>query len=65
MVNNNYIELNKITLVCQIEKVLDQSLTIKNILSRFRIAGIWPLSPKTMHGKINLNSLYITDYNNK
>ncbi len=60
MVSNNYIELDKITLVNWVEKVLDQSLTTKNILSRFRVGRIWPLSPIAMH-EINLNNLYITN----
>lgn len=40
MVNNNYIELDKINLASRVEKVLDQSFTTKNILSRCRVAGI-------------------------
>jgi hypothetical protein len=59
MVSNNYIELDKITLASWVKKFLGQFLTTKNILSRFRVAGIWPLSPIAMHEKINLNSLYI------
>ncbi len=61
IVNNNYIELDKITLVSWVEKTLDLSFTTKNILSRFRVSGIWPLSLIAMHEKINPNNLYITN----
>ncbi len=61
MANNNYIEPDKITLANWVEKALNQSMTKKNILSRFRLARIWPLNPTIMHGKTNLNGLYIVD----
>jgi hypothetical protein len=54
MANNNYIELDKVTLAYWVEKALDQSLTEKNILLGFRITRIWPLNPTTMHEKTNL-----------
>jgi hypothetical protein len=30
-------------------------------LSRFRVVGIWPLKPTTMHEKTNHSSLYVVD----
>lgn len=54
MVNNNYIEPYKITLASQVEKVLDQSLTKKNILLGFKVQRIQPLNPITIHEKKSL-----------
>jgi hypothetical protein len=48
---NNYIKPNKKTLASWVEKALDQSFIDKNILSRFKVIGIWPLNPITMHEK--------------
>ncbi len=59
MVNDNYTEPNKITLLGWVDKVLDQALTKKNIISRFKVIGIWPLNLKAMEEKIGLNKLYI------
>jgi len=58
---NNYIKLDKVTLANWVVKALDQSLADKNILSRFKVIGIWPLNPITMHEKTSLNNLYTTD----
>jgi hypothetical protein len=48
---NNYIKSDKETLVSWVEKALDQSFIDKSILSRFKIARIWPLNHTTMHEK--------------
>jgi hypothetical protein len=40
---SNYVELNKITLVGCMDKVLNQSLTKQNIKSRFRATCIYGL----------------------
>jgi hypothetical protein len=61
MASNNYIEPNKITLANMVKKALNQTLTKKNIFSRFRVVGIWPLNLTTMHEKINLSSLYTSN----
>jgi len=61
MASNNYIEPNKITLANTVKKVLNQTLTKKNIFSKFRVIGIWSLNPTTMHEKINLSSLYTSN----
>jgi hypothetical protein len=34
-------------------------LTKKNIISRFRVIGIWPLNPNAMEEKTRLSSLFI------
>jgi hypothetical protein len=58
MASNNYIEPNKITLANKIKKALNQTLTKKNIFSRFRVVGIWPLNLTAIHEKTNLSNLY-------
>jgi hypothetical protein len=40
MVKNNYLELDKATLIIWVDKGLQQSLEKKNIKSRFRVVGI-------------------------
>jgi hypothetical protein len=40
MVNDNFIEPNKITLLGWVDKALYQTLTKKNIISRFKVIGI-------------------------
>jgi hypothetical protein len=59
MININYIEPNKIALASWVEKSIDQSLTKKNIISGFKVGGIWQLILGAMHGKIIPNSLYL------
>jgi hypothetical protein len=60
MVNDNFTEPNKITLLGWVDKALDQTLTKKNIISRFKVIGIQPLNLKAMEEKTRLSSLYIT-----
>jgi hypothetical protein len=59
MVNDNFIEPNKITLLGWVDKALDQTLTKKNIISRFRVIRFWPWNLKAMEEKTRFNSLYI------
>jgi hypothetical protein len=59
MVNDNVIEPNKITLLGWVDKALDQALTKKNIISRFRVIGIWPLNPNAMEEKTRFSNLFI------
>lgn len=59
MVNDNFIEPNKITLLGWVDKALDQTLTKKNIISRFRVIGIQPWNLEAMEEKTGLSSLYI------
>jgi hypothetical protein len=40
MINRNYIELDKIVLVGWVDKTLDQALSRKNIILKFRSTGI-------------------------
>jgi hypothetical protein len=47
MINRNYIETNNV-LVGWVDKALDQTLSRKNIISRFKSTRIWPLDPKPM-----------------
>jgi hypothetical protein len=61
MINNNYIEPNKITLGGWVKKSIDQSLTKKNIISGFKVGGIWQLILGAMHEKTIPNSLYLVN----
>jgi hypothetical protein len=54
MVNNNYSKPDKITLVAWV----DQTLVKKNIISRFKITGIWPLNSKAIDEKTTPSTLY-------
>jgi hypothetical protein len=58
MVRKNYTKLDKITLARWVDKALDLALTRKNIISRFKGTGIWPLNLKAMDSKTSLNTLY-------
>jgi hypothetical protein len=59
MININYIEPNKIALAGWVKKSIDQSLTKKNVISGFKVGGIWQLILGAMYGKIIPNSLYL------
>ncbi len=41
----------KITLARWVDQALEQSLTKKNVNSKFRVTCIWPFDSKTMNGK--------------
>jgi hypothetical protein len=58
MVKRNYIKPNKITLARCVNKALDQTLTRKNIMLRFKGIGIWPLNPKPVDAKISPSIIY-------
>jgi hypothetical protein len=58
MVRRNYIEPYKITLVRWVDKTLNLALTKQNYMSRFKGTEIWPLNPRAMDSKTNLNILY-------
>jgi len=58
MVKRNYTKPNKVTLAGCVNKALDQTLTRKNIMSRFKGTRISPLNPKTMDVKISLSTIY-------
>jgi hypothetical protein len=45
-------------LVGWVDKTLDQALSRKNIISKFKSTRIWPLDHKTMDEIIRLSSLY-------
>jgi len=61
MINNNYIELDKITSTNWVEKSIDQSLTEKNIILGFKVGGIWQLNLGAMHEKIIPSNLYLVN----
>jgi len=61
MINNNYIELDKITSASWVEKSINQSLTEKNIILRFKVGGIWQLNLGAMHEKIIPSNLYLVN----
>jgi len=58
MVENEYQEPNKITLVGWVEKTIDQLLTKDNISSRFRVINIWLLNLKIMDKRTQLLMIY-------
>jgi hypothetical protein len=58
MVKKNYTKLNKVTLASCVNKALDQTLTRKNIMSRFKGTRISPLNPKAMDVKSSLGTIY-------
>ncbi len=58
MVSNNNSKPDKITLVAWVDKALDQTLVKKNIISRFKVTGIWPLNSKAMDEKTIPSTLY-------
>jgi hypothetical protein len=58
MVENEYQELNKITLVGWVEKIIDQLLTKDNISSRFNVINIRPLNLKVMDKRTQLLMIY-------
>jgi hypothetical protein len=59
MINKNYIELDNIIVVGWVNNTLDQALSRKNIISRLKNIGIWPLDLKTMDEITMHSSLYI------
>jgi hypothetical protein len=61
MINNNYIELDKITSAYWVEKSIDQSLIEKNISLGFKVGGIWQLNLGAMHEKIIPSNLYLVN----
>jgi hypothetical protein len=58
MINRNYIELNKIVSARWMDKTLNQTLSRKNIILRFKSTRIWPLDLKAMDDRTRLNNLY-------
>ncbi len=68
MVKNIHCESNKCTLVSWVDKILDQSLSKKNINSGFKDTRIWPLNLKAMDHKTKPFKVYTstpTDISNK
>jgi hypothetical protein len=57
--NKNYIELDNIVVVVWVDNTLDQAFSRKNIISRFKSIGIWPLDPKVMDERTRHSSWYI------
>jgi hypothetical protein len=60
MFRNNHMELDKITLIGWVDQAFEQSLTKKNIKSRFKTTGLWPLNPKAMDNKTRRLEVYTT-----
>jgi hypothetical protein len=60
MERKNYLELDKVTLVKWVDKVLFQSLKKKP--NKIRVQGLWDLATKstTMVGKFGPNKVFIT-----
>jgi len=61
MINNNYIELDKITSVSWVKKSINQSFTKKNIILGFKVGGIWQLNLGAMHEKTIPSNLYLVN----
>jgi hypothetical protein len=59
MINKKYIELDNIIVVGWVNNILDQALSRKNIISRFKNIGIWPLDLKAMDERTMHSNLYI------
>jgi len=58
MINRNYIEPEKILLVGWVDKILNQALSRKNIILKFKSKGIWPLDHKAMDERTRPKNLY-------
>ncbi len=48
-----------------VDKTLYQSLTKTNIMIEFRVIRIWPLNPRAMDRKTNLNNFCIENENER
>jgi hypothetical protein len=57
MVENNYLEPNKVTLAAWVDKALQQPLKKENIL-KFKVFGFWPLNLVAMVGKFGPNDAF-------
>jgi hypothetical protein len=57
-------ELNKCTFVAWVDKVLNETLFLKNIMSEFRATRIWPFNPKAMDHKTRPNDVHISKFVN-
>ncbi len=57
-------ELNKCTFVVWVDKVLNETLFLKNIMSEFRATRIWPFNPKAMDHKRRPSDVYISKFVN-
>ncbi len=58
MLQNKFSELDKIILVGWVDRTLDEFMTNKNIISRFKVTRIWPFNPKAMDAKIGPTNIY-------
>ncbi len=61
MVRNNHYKLSKHALASWVDKALDQTLSKKNTMSRFKVIGIWPFNAKAMDHKIRPCDVYIIE----
>jgi len=61
MVRNNHYKLSKHALASWVDKALDQTLSKKNTMSRFKVIGIWPFNPKAMDHKTRPCDVYIIE----
>ncbi len=60
MAKKKYQEPDKITFVGQVDKALDQSLTLQNIMFGFRVTRIWPFNLKAMDNRITPLTIHTT-----
>jgi hypothetical protein len=59
MINNNYIELDKIVLAGWVDKTLHQTFLRKNIILGFKSIRIWLLDLKVTYERTRFSNLYI------
>jgi hypothetical protein len=60
MAQSKFSEFDKIILIGWANKALNQSMTKKNIMSRFKVTRIWLFNPRDMDAKIGSTNIYTT-----
>lgn len=58
MVQSKFNELDKIILVGWVDRALNEFMTNKNIMSRFKVTRIWLFNLKAMDAKIGPINIY-------
>ncbi len=61
MVRNNHSKLSKHAFAHWVDKALNQTLSQKNTMNRFKTIGIRPLDPKAMNHKTRPCDAYIVE----
>ncbi len=58
MSKNNYMELDKITLIGWVDQALDKLITEQNIRFGFKVICIYFLNPKAMDNKLEPSNIF-------